>query len=94
MGNIFAFLRDMGMSQSNSRWPWKSPIASDLFIKLDSICARIFTLSIVVVILTSSICVGILSQPTLAHLKVNYDKRICSNRLLQIALLLILFKMG
>ena len=48
MGNILALLRDLG----------KSPIAMDLFIKLDSIGARILMLDF-------KIIVGILSQPTL-----------------------------
>ena len=48
MGNIFALLRDLG----------KIPIARDLFIKLDSIGARILVLDLRIV-------VGILSQPTL-----------------------------
>ena len=48
MGNILALLRDLG----------KSPIAKDLFIKLDSIGARILMLDLRIV-------VGILSQPTL-----------------------------
>ena len=47
MGNILALLRDLG----------KSPIAMDLFIKLDSIGARILMLDLRIV-------VGILSQPT------------------------------
>ena len=48
MGNILALLRDLG----------KSPIARDLFIKLDSIGARILTLDL-------SLVVEMLSQPTL-----------------------------
>ena len=48
MGNILALLRDLG----------KSPIARDLFIKLDSIGARILMLYLRIV-------VWILSQPTL-----------------------------
>ena len=48
MGNILALLRDLG----------KIPIARDLFIKLDSIGARILMLDL-------RIAVGILSQPTL-----------------------------
>ena len=48
MDNILALLRDLG----------KSDIARDLFIKLDSIGARILTLDLRIV-------VGILSQPTL-----------------------------
>ena len=48
MGNILALLRDLG----------KSPIARDLFVKLDSIGARILMLDLRIV-------VAILSQPTL-----------------------------
>ena len=48
MGNILALLGDLG----------KIPVAMDLFIKLDSIGARILTLNLRIV-------VGILSQPTL-----------------------------
>ena len=48
MGNILAPLRDLE----------KSPVAWDLFIKLDSIGARILMLDLRIV-------VGILSQPTL-----------------------------
>ena len=48
MGNILALLRDLG----------KSPVARDLFFKLDSIGARILMLDLRIV-------VGILSQPTL-----------------------------
>ena len=48
MGNILALLRDLG----------KSPIANDLFIKLDSIGARILMLDLRIVVM-------ILSQPTL-----------------------------
>ena len=48
MGNILALLRDLE----------KIPIARDLFIKLDSIGARILMLDLRIVI-------GILSQPTL-----------------------------
>ena len=46
MGNILALLRDLG----------KIPIARDLFIKLESIGARILMLDLRIV-------VGILSQP-------------------------------
>ena len=48
MGNILALLRDLG----------KIPVARDLFIKLDSIGARILMLDLRIV-------VGMLSQPTL-----------------------------
>ena len=48
MGNILALLRDSG----------KIPVARDLFIKLNSIGARILMLDLRIV-------VGILSQPTL-----------------------------
>ena len=48
MGSILALLRDLG----------KSPVARDLFIKLDSIGTRILMLDLRIV-------VGILSQPTL-----------------------------
>ena len=48
MGNILALLRDLG----------KIPIARDLFIKVDSIGARILMLDLRIV-------VGMLSQPTL-----------------------------
>ena len=47
MGNILALLRDLG----------KSPVVTDLFIKLDSIDARILMLDLRIV-------VEILSQPT------------------------------
>ena len=48
MGNILTLLRDLG----------KSPIAADLFIKLDRFSAKILMLDLRIV-------VGILSQPTL-----------------------------
>ena len=48
MGNILTLLRDLG----------KSPIARDLFVKLDSIGARILMLDLRKV-------VGMLTQPTL-----------------------------
>ena len=48
MGNILPLLRDLG----------KIPVARDLFIKLDSIGARILMLYLRIV-------VGMLSQPTL-----------------------------
>ena len=48
MGNILAVFTDLG----------KSPVARELFIKLESICAGILMLDL-------RIIVGILSQPTL-----------------------------
>ena len=48
MGNILAILRDLG----------KSPVARDLFIKLDSIGEKILMLDLRIVVM-------ILSQPTL-----------------------------